>query len=497
MDPEQTANIVNIEDQLDAHMLKKRSIVGALAYTSRTAILQAISLVAVFLLTVFLSPEEYGIFFLVDATVGFLVYFSDIGLAAALIQKKAALTKQDLATTFTLQQILVLSLCSVAFLATNNLSAYFNYSTQARILFQALIFSFFLSSLKTIPSILLERELKFNRLVIPQILENLCFYAVAVIAAWQGRGVESFTLAVITRAVVGFFAIYLLKPWMPQLGLNVQVAKSLVSFGAPFQLNSIMSLFKDRLLIIFLGKVLPVAQIGYLGWAEKWAMTPIRFFVEPILKVTFPAFSRLQDKPDELKKAIQKSIFFVSTLVFPSVFGMILLAPLLVSSIPKYGKWEPAILALSFYATNALFSSISIVLTNTLNATGHVKDTLRLMIMWTVLTWVLTVTLIKPFGYNGVALASAITASSSLIGLYYVNKIIRINFMANIFHPLLASIVMIIPLYFTSKFISPSIFHVLFLVMIGGAIYFLTLLFTGKERLLLELKIVTKYLRSQ
>src|SRR5438046_6422720 len=103
-------------EEIDIALIKKKSLSGILALTSRTFILQIIAFGATFRLTVFLNPATFGIFFVVSAIISFLSYFSDIGLAAALIQKKERLTDQDLSTTFTIQQLLVLPLSVVAFI---------------------------------------------------------------------------------------------------------------------------------------------------------------------------------------------------------------------------------------------------------------------------------------------------------------------------------------------------------------------------------------------
>ena len=136
-------------------------------------------------------------------------------------------------------------------------------------LFRALVVSFFLSSLKTIPSILMERSLAFNRLVIPTIVETLGFYIVAVFLAWKGFGVASFSWAVLCRGILGVLTAYIVWPWMPSLGISKQVAQRLLKFGIPFQMNSFLAVVKDDLLIVFLGKVLPFSQVGYLGWAKS------------------------------------------------------------------------------------------------------------------------------------------------------------------------------------------------------------------------------------
>lgn len=494
MQIDQAGDIAQTEEALDTQMLKRRSIMGALAFTGRTALLQAVGLIAVFLLTVYLSPQEYGVFIIVDAVVGILVYFSDIGLAAALIQKKRPLTPKDLATTFTIQLLMVLVLVVTALGLSEVVTGFYDFGSEGLWLYRALVVAFFLSSLKTIPSIILERELEFNKLVVPQILETLVFYGVAVTMAFQGYGVISFAYAVVFRAIVGLLALYVLKPWMPRLGIDPQVARQLVSFGAPFQFNSILALLKDRLMLVFLGRVLPTAQIGYLGWAEKWAMTPIRFFADPILRVTFPAYSRLQDKKEDLKKAIEKSVFFVSLLVFPSVVGLITIAPSLVSYIPKYQKWEPALLALVFYGINAMFSSISITLTNTLNATGRVGTTLKLMVMWTSLTWILTPGLIYLMGYNGVALASALTASSSMVAYYLVNRIVRINLVSQIIRPLIAALIMGLGVWYLAGQFATSLMTSFVVILSGAVIYAMALFVIAREKIITEVKTVRKHL---
>lgn len=104
--------------EITIDIVKERAVKGVAILTGRTFILNLISLGATGLLTVFLNPSEFGIFFIVSAIVNFLAYFSDIGLAAALIQKKEKVSEKDLRTTFTVQQLLVLIILIIIFAAT-------------------------------------------------------------------------------------------------------------------------------------------------------------------------------------------------------------------------------------------------------------------------------------------------------------------------------------------------------------------------------------------
>src|SRR3989344_1868821 len=288
----ETADYQTMEEPIghrEVEETSKKSAAGIVALTSRTFVLQVVAFFSTFLLTIFLTPQGFGVFYVVSAVISFLNYFFAIWLAAALIQKKEKITQEDLRTTFTIQQVLVVAAMVTALLFSRSIGFFYGLDNAGLWLIRALIFSFFLSSLKTIPSVLLERSLEFHKLIIPQILETVGFYAVAVTLAWQGRGVESFTWAVLTRAVVGLAGMYIVSPWRISFGIHRSVAAGLLRFGVPFQMNSFLALMKDDLMTVFLGKILPFAEIGYIGWAKKWADVPLRLIMDNIIRVTFPA----------------------------------------------------------------------------------------------------------------------------------------------------------------------------------------------------------------
>lgn len=426
-------------EDVDIALIKKRSLTGVVALTSRTFILQLISFGATFLLTIFLSPQIFGVFYVVSAIINFLGYFADIGLAAALIQKKEELTHEDLATTFTIQQILVGTAVLLSLALSAQVAQFYRLDEAGLALLRALIISFFLSSLTTIPSILLERKLQFDKLVIPQIVQTLGFYIVAVYMAWRGMGVSSFTWAVLVRAILGLIAMYIVSPWKISLHINKDVARKLLRFGIPFQLNGFIALLKDDLLTVFLGKILPFAQVGYIGWAKKWAEVPLRLIMDNVVRVTFPAFSRLQESQEHLRAAVEKTLFGISLTIFPISTGLLFFVQPLIGIIPKYGKWEPAIFAFYLLTVSSVFAGLTTPLTNALNAIGKIKVTLMLMVMWTILTWAFTLTLIHFFGFNGVPMALLTVALTIVAVIYLVKQSVQFSFWKSIIWPLVAS----------------------------------------------------------
>lgn len=479
--------------ELTIEVIKKRAVKGIVALTGRTLFLQAINFLAFIFFSLFLKAEEYGTFIVVSAAINFLAYFSDIGLAAALIQKKESPERRDLTTTFTIQQILVLSLLALLYFLTPFLKDRFELSSQGVILLYALGISFLLSSLKTIPSILLERQIEFRKLIIPQIGEALVFNIVAVFLAWRGFGIEAFTYAVLARGVVGLVLMYALMPWMPGISLSLASLKKFINFGVPYQLNTVLAVIKDDGITLFLGGAIGTSGVGLVGWAKKWADAPLRFFMDAVIKVTFPAYSRLQGNKVELGSAVSRSLFFISFLVFPTLVGIVFLSPLIVAIIPKYERWQPALLALSFFGVNTMFAAITTPLTNLFNSIGKITVTFKLMIMWTVATWVLVPFMAINYGVTGVGGAAAIIGTTSIVAIWVATKYIKIDFTTSVFKPGLGALAMTAVLFLGQNILPQHFFSVAGLSFLGILTYLIIVRLLVGEQLVSDVK---KFIRA-
>lgn len=453
--------------------VKKASLVGVVSLISRSFLIQGISLAAAIILPLYLDPGIFGLFYLVSAFVNFFTYFSDIGLAAALIQKKDKLEESDLQTTFTIQQLLVITLLILIFFLSPLARRWYGLNHQTIILLYAIGFSFFLSSLKTIPSILLERNLKFNLLIIPQVLEALVFNSLLIYFAWKGVGINSFTYAVLARGLVGLAAMYLIAPWRIGFAFSRKSFRELTRFGVPYQINTMIAVVKDDLMVIVLGRIIGAAGLGYIGWAKKWAETPLRFLMDNVSKVAFPAFSRMQDDKANLKKSVEKALFFLTFLTFPILVGLSVFASDFIREIPHYQKWEPALIILYLYAFNSAWATISTSMTNLLNSIGQVKKTFKLMVMWLLLTWALMPIMGMIWGYLGVAVAAALIALSSTVAVYVAHRQVAFNIWGPVGKPMVSALIMGLSVYFIRPNLNFFWLEIIIRILAGLIIYLL------------------------
>ena len=460
-----------MEEEIGIETVKERSVRGILVLTGRTFLLQVIALVAQLFLFAYLGKYEFGVFAIVSAIINFLVYFSDIGLAAALIQKKEKPTDLDLKTTFTVQQILVFLLIGIVFLLTPFLVSKYSLDFDGKMLLYALSASLVLSSFKSIPSVLLERKLEFVKLVFPQILEQIIYNVVLVTLAMKGFGLVSFSVAVLIRGAVGLATIYYLEPWKPGIAFSRETLKSLFKFGIPYQINTFLATLKDDGMTIVLGAIIGPVGIGVLSFAQKIARLPLTFFMDTVTRVTFPAFSRLQDSKPDLERSVTRSIFFICLLIFPSLIGIIILSPILVKVVPRYEQWTPALIPIIFISINFAFAGATTQLTNMLNAIGKIKITFYLMLMWTILSWALIPILAIKGGVIGASVGYALVGLSSVLAIYTAKRYVNFSISDSIVKPLLGSLIMGGVLILIKRFLDISINSMLILGLIGVLVY--------------------------
>lgn len=480
------------EVEIPLEQVKSRTVRGIAIITGRGLILNLIAQTAFTFLLAFLTTEQLGTFWVISAAISFVTYFSDIGLAAALIQKKDKVTDLEIKTTFTIQQILIVTLLVVIFLMSPTIVRWYNLTDDGRILLYALSASLFFASLKSIPTILLERKLEFGKLAVPDLVEALVYNLILVFAAWQGQGIRSFTYAVLARGIIGVIAMYMVSPWRPGFAFSPSALRGLFRFGIPYQFNTFLSVLKDQGVTLVLGSTIGVSGVGILSTAQKFSQLPLRLFMDSVTKVTFPAFSRMQDQKDELAHSVTRAILFLTFLIFPTLIGFLVLAPVLINIFPRYQHWEPALLPLLFMTINSAFASFTTLLTNMLSAIGKIKVVSKLIIMWTVATLILVPLLSTQYGVNGAALAYALVGSLSIIAIWVAKQLVNFSLYEGVSKTLVAALIMGGTLLTLRMLLSHTIPSLMIMIVTGCAVYGLTCLFLIGPTLLIDVKRILK-----
>lgn len=476
-------------DHISPQDIKKKSVTGAFAYFVRTGLIQVLGFISVIILSAIFTPEEFGIYGIVIQIVGLLIFFSDIGLAAALVQKKDTPTRVEYVTAFTVQQLLaflIVAICLIVMwtgVISDKTGQVGNY------ILMSLAISFPLAALKTIPSIQLERKLDFNTLIKPQLVEQISFQAVLIGFALAGFGAFSYVPAVLLRSVSGVAVLYALHPWKPGFAINKKALKGMISFGAQFQLNDFLARIKDNLLLLALGLYfLPLREYGMMAWAKNLSVYPYNLTAQNILAITFPTFSRLQHDKQLLKRALEKSLFFITLIIVPILIGLATFMHPITILVPRYEQWQPALYSLAIFSLSVIGSAITTPLTNALNAIGKIRTTLYLMVFWTVLTWILTPIMIKLYGFDGVAIAALLVALTSFLPYYFLKKHVSFSALDQIWRQFVAGGAMSIVALYGADYWSLSWLWLGVGIVTASCTYLLMMIVIGFSKTMFEVK---------
>ncbi len=476
--------------ELNLDNLKARAFKGVFTLTFRRLILKIIDTVGLIFLARALTTDSFGVFGIISFVVfTFLSFFSDIGFGAALIQKKEELSVEDTRTTFTIQQGLVTLLLLIAWVIAPYASNWYNLGVQGMWLIRILSISLFITSFKTIPSILLERELKFEKLIVPEILETLTYNGIAVYMALHNYGVWSLVIAILARTVIGAIALNLIKPWKMGWTFSKSSARALLNFGVPYQLNSVLALIKDNVAPTLIAFWYGPAAVAYVNLAQNIASRPMEI-INIVSRVTFPAYSRIQGDLPRVKRWIEKSVSFMAYLYYPAITGLIIVSPGILQYLyaNKADKWLPALPTLLLFLAGAFPIIITTTYTNALYALGRPKVVLTLMGIYTFLTWGLGAPLIYKYGYVGIAMAGLIITYVTLpfvVGA--LNNLVKVDTWDSVKKPLFASLIMGAVTYYINLIFTHSLLTLIFTCLVGMVTYILAIILIDGPRLKSEL----------
>lgn len=472
----------------EAKEFKKRAVSGSISYTIRSIFLFGIGFVTSAFLAAYLTSADFGVYGIVTQLIGILQFFSSIGLGPTLIQKKTEPTVAEYRAVFTVQQIIswivvvIIGAIALSGLVTPKLG-----EAGLWVLF-AFAISFPLDSLRIIPAIILERKLDFSKLVIPSIFEQIVYNLVLLLGVVVFKeGVKSYAYAIVIRGMVGVAIMYAVQGWPFGFNFDKEIIKRALSTGSKFQISDLLARIKDNIFYLCLAFFLPIQEFGYITFSKSWSMMPYNLSVQNVIAITFPAYSRLQHNKNLLKRAIEKTVYFISISIIPVLTGMCLFIGPITQVIAKYQKWQPALLTFILFTLSIGWAAISTPLTNTLNAIGEINQTVKLMVMWTILTWIVTPVSVWLWGFNGVAISAFLISFTSMIPIMLVKKSVPVEIFPQVKDALFAALAMVVVGFMTMKFITTLPILILSMGLTGLA-YFIALLLVGRQKLFIEIK---------
>ena len=269
--------------------------------------------------------------------------------------------------------------------------------------------------------ILLQKELQFNRLAGIEIIGSFTNAAVAIILAFGGMGVFSLIWGQLAGRLVRVLLLccWGWRRWRPALYFSIKDLKGYISFGLYQMGEKTVNYFNSNLDYLLIGSMLGAKALGYYTLAYNLILKPSTMINPIITRVAFPVFSKVQNDIGKLKRGYLKVLQLLSSVNFPMMAGLAVVAPLAVPVI--FGEqWLPSVILIQILTIVGLLRSTCNPIGSLLLAKGRAD----LGFKWNVALMITQIPGLyigaKCGGTVGVAIAFAILMGIYSIFLYLV-----------------------------------------------------------------------------
>jgi len=363
---------------------------------------KGLGLIKLVILARLLAPHDFGLFGIALLAMSTLETFSQTGFQTALIQKKEDIT-QYLDTAWTISVIRAIILFVILFFSASYVALFFD-TPQASLIIKVIGISMLLGGFTNIGTVFFQKELKFNKQFIYRFSTALAEFVVVISAALAFRNVWAFVYGSLAGGVTGLVAGYVIHPYRPRFRFDLNKAKELFGFGKWLFGSSIVIFLVTQGDDAFVGKALGATMLGFYQIAFRIANMPSSEFTGMIGRVTFPAYSKLQAVPQQLREAYLRTMNFSTFLSIPFAGGIIVLAPQFTQTFLGE-KWLPIITPIQILAISGLFRSIAGTGSAMFNAIGKPKLDFKMNITRLVVIVLSIYPLTKIWGISGTSLS--------------------------------------------------------------------------------------------
>ena len=315
-----------------------------------------------------LAPSDYGLMGMLTIFVMLSNVIIEGGFAKALIQKKDC-DNADYSTAFISNVGVSLLIYVILFFSAPWVANFYDEPKLVALL-RILAINFVLGALNIVQRAKLMADVDFKSLAQINVVSTLIGGILGIFMAYNGFGVWSLVGQTIgaTLVMVMLFPFY--SKWKPTFLFSRSSFTHLFGFGSKLMLTGFVSVIVNNITTICIGKHYKSNQLGYYTRASQFSEV-IAYTINDILgTVTFPVLSKLQDDTNQMVSVYRRSLFFTALVVFPVMILVALLArPLIVILLTE--KWLPVVPLLQILCLARMFTPLSAINMNILNAIGR------------------------------------------------------------------------------------------------------------------------------
>lgn len=440
----------------------------------------AVTLVVIRLLT----PGDYGLMALATLVLTFLNLAAELGLTSAIVQRKT-ITDEIVKQCFGLILIFNLILFLCLFLTSSYIAGFFNEPKLTPVI-QLISLSFVITAFGIVPEALLEREMRFKKISIINLISTIIGALITLILALFDYGVWALVWGNISQVATKSLGYIISSDKFIFPSFSLTGMRNVISYSSMVAMERMLFFFYNQADSFIIGKIFGKELLGIYSVAAHLASLPMQKISGVINQVAFPAFSSIQSDKEAVSNYILKASRLLCFFTFPVFWGISSIAPEFVS-IVLGEKWLEATVPLQLLTLIMPFRMLSHITSPVLRGIGRADVALvNYILFFVIMTSAFYVG--TDWGILGVCYAwVSVFPLVFLIAAFRTMRTIDaplLAFLKTMFKPLLAGTGMYLAVYSARIVLPDGLNSVLLfstLIIVGAATYIAIILATADE----------------
>lgn len=354
--------------RLDRSLLHGVAWTGAARWST-----QVLSWAATFILARLLTPDDFGLVGLAAVYVGFVALVTEMGLGTAIVTFRD-LTEHEIAQINGLALLVGLGGFLVTCAIAVPVGLFFKSPHLPPVIVVTGV-SFIVSSLKTVPIGVLQKELRFKLIagieagqaVLLAVAQTA--FALMGLRYWSLVLGELTALGIITAVIVAYRHRGFAAP-------NLKALRRVTTFTSHLLVTRISWYTYSNADFVIVGRILGVAPLGIYKMAWGFSSAPMQKIVEIVTRVTPAVFSAVQSDLAALRRYVLMITEAMALLTLPASVGLALVADDFVR-FALGSTWLGVIVPLRLLGGYVAMRTISTIPSQVLTIIGETRFTMK------------------------------------------------------------------------------------------------------------------------
>ncbi|MTT52804.1 oligosaccharide flippase family protein [Alcanivorax sp. VBW004] len=368
-----------------------------------------------------LAPDAFGLIAMATVVFELANAFVNSGLGAALIRSKSV-SDADLNTVFLTNLGLSVAAYAAIFVSAPYIAQFYSQPELAAVV-QVMGLVVFINAAKIVQVAVLSRKMDFKTQMKANTTAAVVSGVLAVTAAYQGWGVWSLVVQMLSQAAVSAVILWGASYWRPGWQFSIESFSRLFAFGRNLLAEGLLSVAFQNSYILVIGRFFSAELTGLYFFAKKISNLISQQLTGAVQQATFPALATLQDDNTTLKYKYRQVMQLMMFIMAPIMILLAALASPLIS-LAFDERWQGAVPYLQLLCIVGIVFPLHALNINLLKVKGRsdlvfkvglVKKTVNLTMLF----------LAIPYGVLGIVVSQVIGTFLALVpNTYFSAKLV-------------------------------------------------------------------------